>query len=98
HKPFRYIDYKFKKTIQTPVIKLGTGDLGLFIFDIFDLVPNNEQVPILEELLEKGNGDSHLWADEYLIQRLGHDERSRGYEFEIAPHTRWAHNLKWEKT
>lgn len=97
HKPFRYIDYKFKGTIQTPIIKLDSGDLGFFIYDIFDFIPNNEQLPILEQIEEKGNAESYLWADEYLIQRLGHDERHKVYEFEISPHTKWAHNLKWEK-
>lgn len=95
---FRYIDYEYKKTIQSPIMKLDTGELGMFIHEIFDLVPNDEQQPILENLLQQGNTPTYIWADEYLINRLGHDERTKAYTFEIAPHTKWALNLKWSKT
>ncbi|MDX2189575.1 MAG: hypothetical protein SFY32_06910 [Bacteroidota bacterium] len=92
---FRYIDYKYKGTIKTPIITLDNGDKGMFIFEIYDLVINNEQEPILKELLEKGNTEKYIWADEYLINRLGHDERTKMYTHEISKHTKWALNLKW---
>lgn len=95
HKPFRYIDYKFKKSIQSPILKLDSGDRGIFKFEIYDLVINDEQRLIFNELLKKGDSDKYIWADEYLINRLGHDERSKQYQYDIAPHTRSALNLKW---
>lgn len=95
---FRYIDYKFKDTIQTPIITLDNGDKGLFIYEIYDLLINDEQKPILESLLQKGNTEKYIWADEYLINRLGHDGREKTYTYDIAPHAKWALNLKWSKT
>ena len=97
HWQFRYIDYKFKRTIQTPIITLDNHDKGLFIYEVYDLVVNNEQEPILQEIIRKGNSEKYIWADEYLINRLGHDERTKDYTYEIAPHTKWALNLKWSK-
>lgn len=94
---FMYIDYKFKKTVKTPILRLDSGDLGFFVYDIFDLVANNEQQAILEELHSKGNTDYYIWADEYIINRLGHNERERKYEYDISVHTKWAHNLNYSK-
>lgn len=96
-KQFRYIDYKFKGTIQTPILDLDSGDKGMFIYEIYDLVINDEQKPILKKLLLSGNSDKFIWADEYLIKRLGHSENEKGYIHEIAQHTKWALNMKWSK-
>lgn len=94
---FRYIDYKFKDTVQTPIITLDNGDKGMFIYEVYDLIINDEQKPILKKLLQNGNSHNYVWADEYLINRLGHDEREKTYNFDIAKHTKWALNLKWSK-
>jgi len=96
-KPFRFIDYKFMGTVRTPIFTLDSGDKGMFQYEIFDLVINNEQKPILEGLLKKGNTVNYIWADSYLINRLGHDERTKEYTHEIAPHTKWAQDLKYSK-
>lgn len=95
---FMYIDYKFKKTIKTPIFRLDSGDLGFFAYDIFDLVANNEQQAILKELHDSGNTDYYIWADEYIINRLGHNERERKHEYDISIHTKWAHNLSYSKS
>lgn len=94
-KEFRYIDYKYKATVQTPIITLDSGDKGMFIYEIYDLVVNDEQKPILQSLLQNGNTEKYIWADEYLINRLGHDERLKAYHNEISQHSKWALNLKW---
>ena len=94
-KPFRYIDYKFQGTIRSPLINLDIGGKGMFVFEIYNLVINDEQKPVLEELLKNGNKDEYIWVDDYLIQRLGHDDRIKEQICEIAPHTRSAQNLKW---
>lgn len=94
---FRYIDYKFQGTVQSPIITLDNGGKGMFLFEIYDLVINDEQKPVLEELLRKGNTDQYIWADDYLIQRLGHDESIKNQIYEIAPHAKYAQNLRWSK-
>lgn len=96
-KEFRYIHYKYKKTVQTPIFKLQTGQPGMFIYEIYDLLPNDIQLPILEALCDSGNTDEYKWAEDYLIQRLGHDEKNKNYQYDIAQHTKWAANLKYSK-
>jgi len=92
---FRYIDYKFRGTVRSPIITLDTGSKGMFIFEIYDLVPNNEQILVLKNLQENGNTVNHIWVNNYLIQRLGHDESTKTQIHAIAPHTKYAQNLKW---
>ena len=94
---FRYIDYKFQGTVQSPIITLETGGKGMFLFEIYDLVVNDDQRPILKELLRNGDTDKYIWVDDYLIQRLGHDERTKTQTHEILPHTKYAQNMKWAK-
>lgn len=96
-KEFRYIDYKYKGIIQTPIINLDSNDKGMFIFEVYDLVANNEQKVILEKLLLEGNTKEYIWADSYLINRLGHNESNKEYKFEIAQHAKWALNMKYIK-
>lgn len=95
---FRYINYKFKGTVQSPIITLDTGGKGMFLFEIYDLVINDVQKPILQDLLKKGNSDQYIWVDDYLIQRLGHDEGTKNHVHEISPQTKYAQNLKWAKS
>lgn len=94
---FRFIHYKYKKTIQTPIFKLQTGQPGMFIYEVYDLVPNDIQLTLLETLCDNGDREEYKWAEDYLIQRLGHDERNKGYQYDISPHTKWAANLKYSK-
>ena len=76
---FRFIDYEFKGTVKTPIVKLDSGDKGMFMYDVYDLLPNDVQTPILEKRLNEGNTDNYLWVDEYLISRLGHNESTKKY-------------------
>ena len=94
---FRHIDYKYKGTIQTPILNLDSGDKGMFIYEIYDLVINDDQRPIFNNLLLSDNTDTYIWADESLINRLGHSESNKGYINEIAKHSKWALNMKWSK-
>lgn len=94
---FRYIDYKYKGTVQTPIINLDSGDKGIFLHEVYDLVINDEQMPIFRKLLASGNNDKIIWVDEYLINRLGHNENDKTYIHEIAQHTKWALNMEWTK-
>jgi hypothetical protein len=96
-KEFRHIDYKFKGVVQSPIINLDSGDKGIFRFEIYDLLPNDEQRGILETLEHTGNTGDYIWADEYLINRLGHDERDKQYNYEIAPHAKHALHVRWMK-
>ncbi|MCT3917900.1 hypothetical protein HZQ04_17735 [Elizabethkingia anophelis] len=95
---FRYIDYKFKKTIKTPILDLDMGGKGMFVYEVFDLVINSEQEPILRAMQEgQANNDNYIWVTDEIIQHLGHDGGSKGYKFEISPHTRYAQNLKYDR-
>lgn len=96
-KEFRYIDYKYKGTIQTPILNLDTNDKGIFIFEIYDLLPTKEQSVILEKIQKEGNTENFIWADSYLINRLGHSESEKKFQHEIAPHTKWALNMKYSR-
>ena len=93
---FRFIDYKYKGAVQSPIIKLdnGGGD-GMFLFEIYDLVINDEQKTILQKIQLLGDTDKFIWVDDYQIQRLGHDEKSKSFVHNIAPHAKYAQNLKW---
>lgn len=92
---FRFIDYKFKGKVQSPIITLDNGGKGMFLFEIYDLVVNDAQKPVLEELLRNGNTDQYIWVDDNLIQSLGHDSSKKEQIHEIAPHTKYAQNLCW---
>lgn len=95
-KPFRYIDYKFRGVVKSPIINMDSGGKGMFLFEVYDLVINDEQKLVLETLLRNGNKEEYVWVDDYLIQRLGHDDRTKEQLFEISPHTKYVQNLKWK--
>jgi len=91
---FRYIDYEFKKKVQSPIINLDSGGKGIFVFEIYDLVINDEQLPILKNLKEK-QSEKYIWVTDNVIQTLGHNKTEKKYSFEIGPQTKYAQNLKW---
>ena len=95
---FRYIDFKYVTTLQTPIKKAKNIDCQeVLIYEIFDLVPNNEQIQALNELLEAGDTNEVKWADLYLIERLGYNERNKDFEYHIGAHTKWAILKKWSE-
>jgi hypothetical protein len=94
---FRWINYKYKGTVQTPIFKLQTGQPGIFVFEVYDFLPNDTQLAILEDLCDQGDTEQYIWVTDYLIQRLGHDENDKKYTHDISPHTKWAANLKYSK-
>lgn len=96
-KPFRFIDYEYKDTVKSPLITLDSGDKGLFIHEVYDLIPNTEQEEILRKLINVKSPENYIWVNENLINRLGHNESMKDYEHEIALHTKWALNLHWSK-
>jgi hypothetical protein len=80
-----------------PLINLDNGDKELFYYEIYDLVINNEQMPVLETLRDNGDKENYVWDDECLINKLGLNERKK-YVCRINSHTKWGHNLKWSKS
>lgn len=93
---FRYIDFSYSKTLQTPLKKAKGFDYQeILIYEIFDLVPNPEQEAYLESLCNQGDTDEIKWADHVIIDTLGFDERSRQTPYEIGAHTKWALKEKW---
>lgn len=91
---FRYINYKYKGRVSTPIIKMNTGGRGYFQYDIFDLVPNDEQQKELEVLYAKGDGENYRWFTAEQIRVLGYDQSKKKYIATILPHTKWALEMK----
>lgn len=96
-KEFPYINYRFKKNIQTPIINLDNGKKGIFIYEVYDLVPDESQIKILKDLLQSGNTENFIWVTEDIINNLGHSKESHKYIYELSQHTKWVLNLKWSK-
>ena len=95
---FRYIDYSYAGTIQTPMQKAKNINCQeILIYEIFDLLPNDEQLPELLALQHMGDSEQVKWADAIIINTLGLDERTKSTPYEIGAHTKWAINLKYVK-
>ncbi len=93
---FRYIDYSYATTLQTPLKKAKKIDMQeILIYEIFDLVPNPEQKKYLEDLCDQGDTAEVRWADRVLIENLGFDQRTKEDEYQIGAHTKWALLEKW---
>ena len=88
---FRYIDYRYSLTLQTPMQKAKNLNCQeILIYEIFDFIPNTDQEKYLKEVLSKGDDAEHKWADLHIISTLGFDERAKMSEYEIGAHTKWA--------
>lgn len=92
---FRFIDYEFKKKIQSPIINLEIGGKGIFVFEIYDLLINDEQLPFLKKLKETPS-EKYIWVTDKIIQSLGHNSSEKTYQFEIGPQTKYVQNLQWK--
>ena len=93
---FRYVDYRYVTTIQTPMQKAKKlPNQEILIYEIFDLVPTTEQETLLENLLQEGDKDEVKWAEKNLINCLGFNEATKEFEYEIGAHTKWAIHEKW---
>lgn len=88
---FRYIDYRYVTTIQTPIQKAKNLPCQeIIIYEIFDLVPNTEQEHFMRSLLTAGDTNKFKWADEDTIRALGFDTKSKEVPYSIGIHTKWA--------
>lgn len=93
---FRYIDYKYVGTLQTPMKKARKLDCQeILIYEIYDLIPSNEQKNELEKMLNAGDTEHVKFASELLIKKLGFDENIKEIIYEIGTHTKWALLEKW---
>ena len=93
---FRYINYNYVTTIQTPIQKAkNRPNQEILIYEIFDLVPTTEQNALLTKILLDGDSDYIKWAKKSLIDCLGFNESSKEFEYVIGAHTKWALNEKW---
>jgi hypothetical protein len=72
------------------------GGKGLFIYEVFDLVINDDQMPLLKDLKNK-TSENYIWVTDEVIQTLGDERGSKSFPHEIGPHTKYAQNLKWSK-
>jgi SMODS-associated NUDIX domain len=101
YKNFPYINYKFVKSVITPIkrapIDSGWNCWEFLQYDVLDLIPTPEQQVELEELFNKGETEYIKWASPALIDRLGHDDDEQQRRYSIGAHTKWVLNLKWSK-
>ena len=98
---FPYVNYNFCKSIRTP-LKRTPAESGwhcweLLHYDILELIPNSDQQEELSKIQNRGDTDYLKWADIDLVNHLGHDNRKRAFEYNIAQHAKWMINKKWEK-
>lgn len=93
---FRFIDYSYSTTLQTPMKKAKKLDCQeILIYEIYDLIPNDEQKIELERMLSIGDTEQVKFADEVLIKNLGFDERTKEIVYEIGAQTKWTLLEKW---
>jgi CBASS immunity effector Cap15-like protein len=93
---FRYIDYSYATTLQTPIKKAKKLDMQeILVYEIFDLIPTYSQLQYLENLRAQGNTKEIKWADRLSIQNLGFNEHTKTTAYEIGAHTKWALLEKW---
>ncbi|OAV68673.1 hypothetical protein Barb6XT_00848 [Bacteroidales bacterium Barb6XT] len=98
-KAFPYVNYNYMGSVITPLKKAhGWNCWEILQYDILDLFPTPEQQKELETLCNNGDTDYIKWADEDLINHLGHDNREKKPLYGIGEHTKWAINMKWSQT
>jgi len=93
---FRYIDYKYKNTLYTPLQKARNLDCQeMLIYEIYEFIPSETQVTILEQTFDLGDSNEIKWADEIIINCLGFNEITKTMDYQIGAHTKWAINMKY---
>ncbi len=98
---FPYVNYNFMGSVITPLKKspdCGWNCYEILQYDILDLLPTEEQQKELDALFNNGDSEYIKWADEELINNLGHDNRVKKPLYRIGAHTKWALNMKWSKS
>jgi len=97
-KNFPYVNYNYVGRVTTPLKGAKGWDCyEILQFDVLDLIPTAAQESELEKLLEAGDTDYIKWADEELINCLGHDKRSRKTLYKIGHHAKAVLNMKWSE-
>lgn len=95
---FPYVNYNYIGTVITPIKKTPGWDcFEILQYDVLDLIPTESQEKELQELFNAGDTDYFKWADEELINCLGHDNRQKKTLFTIGQHTKWVLNMRWSK-
>lgn len=95
---FKHFEYRYAGTVVTPIKKSDVFNcLELLSYDVYDVIPNKEQLIHLVETQKKVN-DLYKWIDEALIQANGFNDRERAPEIILGQHTKWILNLKYSNT
>ncbi len=95
---FPYVNYNYMGKVITPIKKTkGWACYELLQYDILELKPTPEQIQEFNKLLLLGDTHQYKWADDELIQCLGHDNRAKMKPYDIGEHSKWALNMKWSK-
>lgn len=94
---FRYVNYYYKGRITTPIHQTpGWNCKEILQYDVLELIPTPEQEQELRDLLANGDTEYIKWADDELIQCMGHCNRQKKLLYNIGAHTKWALNMKWD--
>ncbi|GGB23382.1 SMODS-associated NUDIX domain-containing protein [Puia dinghuensis] len=91
--PFLYLSFKKRCTFTTPIQSResnGRKYKQIQIFDVFDLLPNEEQKQALSQLRLRGHEDIR-WASEELIKNGGYsfNPLPATIVMHIGEHTKW---------
>jgi hypothetical protein len=96
NKIFPYVNYNYITSILTPLKKARKFEsMEILQYDILDFVPTPEQEKFLIKLQSNGDTDYIKWADNELINHLGHKLSDRKTDYEIGTHAKWVINEKW---
>lgn len=98
-KTFKHFEYRYAGTVLTPIKKSEVFNcLEILSYDVYDMIPNQDQLLQFIELQKIGENKLFKWVDETLIQANGFNDRDRKPEISLGQHTKWILNLKYSKT
>ena len=84
---FRTIEYKKVKTIESGIIKTSNYGLEYKIFDIIELIPDEEQKKYLDNLLENNSNDKMAFVTEDEIRRRIRNINVENFTNDITDHS-----------
>lgn len=86
-KTFRNIEYKKVKTIDSGIIKTPNYGLEYKIFDIVELIPNEEQKKYLEDLFENNQNPQIAFVTEEEIRKRKRNGINNNFTNDITDHS-----------
>jgi hypothetical protein len=93
---FPHFEYRYAGTLLTPIKKshIWTNCLEILSYDVYDLIPSNEQEAKLNET-QTISSDEYKWLEESVILNNGIIDKDN--EIKLGQHTKWTIQLKHSK-